>query len=83
RSLDFYNGGIVAWLDDVEAAGKAIEPGIVIYASQDRYNELKKHGLQPERELVFNNFEVQRLSVGFLNPKTRENFLNKRYLLFY
>jgi 4-amino-4-deoxy-L-arabinose transferase-like glycosyltransferase len=83
RAFDFYGGGIVPWMNDVASTIEAIEPGIIVYANQARYNELKKYSVLPKEEIVFENFEVQKLTVKFLNPETRDKTLRKNYLLFY
>lgn len=83
RTLDFYGGRIVRWLEDVATVIAEIKPGMVIYANEERRNELIGRGYRPEREVVLENFEVQKLSFQFLNPKTRSQAVKKNYLMFY
>jgi len=83
RSLDFYAGGVVFWAGDVETAMSKIDTGVVLYANQDRYADLLERGSNPKRVIVFDNFAVQKLTIPFLNPKTRKETLKKNYLLFY
>ena len=83
RALDFYAGGYVAWKQTAEETIEAIEPGTIVYANRDRYNDLLSYGAIPKSEIEFKNFAVQNLKIPFLNPKTREKSLKKHYLLFY
>lgn len=83
RALDFYAGGVVRWVDNAENAIAAIKPGTVVYANQARYKDLLNRGAEPKSVLEFDNFQVQKLSVPFLNPQTRNQVLRKNYLLFY
>ena len=83
RALDFYAGGIIPWEKDVASTIDAISPGVIVYATEERYEELKNHGQFPTKEMVFKDFEVQNLTIEFLNPKTREQVVKKKYLLFY
>lgn len=83
RALDFYAGRIIPWLDDNASVIEVLKPGMVIYANQERRDELFSKGFPPEREVVLENFEVQKLSIKFLNPTTRHQALNKNYLMFY
>mgnify|MGYP002630591402 CR=1 FL=1 len=83
RALDFYAGGYIPWMQTAEETIEAIEPGTVVYANRNRYNDLLSYGAIPKREIEFKNFEVQNLKISFLNPKTRSESLKKHYLLFY
>ncbi len=83
RALDFYAQRIIPWKKDVRSTIESIAPGTVVYANQERYNELLKHGAVPEREIALQNFEVQNLTVEFLNPETRTEAVSINYLLFY
>lgn len=83
RALDFYAGGVVRWMNDAASAIAAIDTGTVVYASQRFRDDLIERGYEPRSEMVFDNFEVQKLTIQFLNPQTRENALKKNYLMFY
>lgn len=83
RAMDFYAGHIVPWMPDVASTIARIEPGIVVYANEQRYQDLLHFAKPPLRKLEFDDFEVQRLSIKFLNPETRALTLRKKYLLFY
>lgn len=83
RALDFYAGRIVPWMVDATSAIEAINEGTVVYANQARRDDLIKRGHIPEQEVMFENFEVQRLTLRFLNPKTREQAVKMNYLMFY
>ncbi|MCF8277838.1 MAG: glycosyltransferase family 39 protein [Flavobacteriales bacterium] len=83
RALDFYAHHIVPWMDTAEEAIEAIEPGTVVYATEERYEDLKRYGAIPKSEMVLPNFSVQKLSVKFLDPETRESAITNNYLLFY
>jgi len=83
RALDFYAQRIIPWKQDAASTIESIKPGTVVYANEARYQELLSFGMKPKRDSILPNFEVQNLSIKFLNPKTREQVLKKNYLLFY
>lgn len=83
HGLDYYAQTIVPWHDDVKEAMAVIDQGVVMYATQPRYNELLRNQATPDSIMELQNFEVQNLSIQFLNPKTREKVTRKNYLLFY
>lgn len=83
RALDFYAGGVVRWMDDAASTIAAIDSGTIVYAGQHYRDDLIDRGYTPKSEMVFDNFEVQKLTIEFLNPETRENALKKNYLMFY
>ena len=83
RALDFYAGGVVSWVEDVESTMDKIDTDVVVYANQARYEDLLARESKPKKVIAFENFEVQKLKISFLNPKTRDQVLKKNYLLFY
>jgi 4-amino-4-deoxy-L-arabinose transferase-like glycosyltransferase len=82
RALDFYARRVIPWNTNPEKTSLSAQNGMVVYASQSEYDELIKYRL-PKREVALENFEVQNLTVQFLNPKTRHKVVKKNYLLFY
>lgn len=70
-------------MKDAKSTISAISDSTVVYATEKFRNDLIKRGYPPKREVVIENFEVQKLTLEFLNPKTRENAVKKRYLMFY
>ncbi|MCB9186989.1 MAG: glycosyltransferase family 39 protein [Flavobacteriales bacterium] len=83
RAFDFYSGRTLPWMKDAKSTISAISDSTVVYATEKFRNDLIKRGYPPKREVVIENFEVQKLTLEFLNPKTRENAVKKRYLMFY
>lgn len=83
RALDFYSGRIIPWMPDAESTKAVIVPGMIVYANEARYADLKKYKAIPKQAIVFKDFEVQNLSIQFLNPNTREKAVKKKYVLFY
>lgn len=83
HSLDFYTQRNVPWMEDVSSTIDAIRSGTVVYAKESLRNDLIKRGYPPKKEMVLENFEVQKLTLEFLNPKTREQAIKKNYLMFY
>lgn len=83
RALDFYAGHIVPWVYDADSLQSVISDGTAIYANEERYHELLNRGLQPTNVIVFDDFEVQKLTIRFLNPNTRAEAIRKKYLLVY
>ena len=83
RAVEFYAHRIIPWNTNAEKTSKkALETGMIVYTTEEHYLELQEFGL-PKRAVVYENFEVQRLSLQFLNPATRSKATKKNYLLFY
>lgn len=83
RGLDFYAQNTTNWTSSIDEIQDFIEPGKVIYTDEQNRTRLLDNGFTPKQELVFENFRVQRLTLEFLNPSTREGVLSKRYLMIY
>lgn len=83
RALDFYAERVIPWMPDAESTIAAIKPGMVVYVNEERYADLIKFKAFPKREFVILNYPVQRLSVRFLDPRTRPKVVEVNRLLFY
>ncbi len=77
-ALDFYNRapvGITS-LEDLRTMRD-----VWVYASEEEMSLLLKSDFTWDREYVVDQFRITRLQGKFLNPNTRQNVLNKMYLL--
>ncbi|MDP6908974.1 MAG: hypothetical protein QF371_05680, partial [Flavobacteriales bacterium] len=83
HSVDFYAQRITPWKTNAENTIAALKPGIIVYASQDRYDDMIRYGAAPDSVTMFPNFRVQTLTMEFLNPATRDDAVKNNYLLFY
>lgn len=83
RSMNFYAQHQIPWLEEPTSAIEVIEPGTTIYTNHKLKLELEKRGYSAKQEMVFEDFRIQILSIDFLNPETRSQAVNKKYLLFY
>jgi 4-amino-4-deoxy-L-arabinose transferase-like glycosyltransferase len=83
RSMNFYAQHQIPWLEEPTSAIEVIEPGTIIYTNHKLKLELEKRGYPARQERVFEDFRIQILSIDFLNPETRSQAVNKKYLLFY
>lgn len=53
-----------------------------LYVDDEDLNELNSMGLNPEVHLETPQFRITRLQARFLNPETRPEILNKKYLVY-
>jgi 4-amino-4-deoxy-L-arabinose transferase-like glycosyltransferase len=78
NSLDFYLGSIIEVVDENFISNSS---GIWIFTNETGMTELKKSGIDFEVEKEFDSFSVTKISLTFLNPKTRDSGVSSDYLL--
>jgi 4-amino-4-deoxy-L-arabinose transferase-like glycosyltransferase len=79
HALSFYLDTIVPYYWDIGDV-KKLEPGTIVYTNNDGLLEMEKNDMNFQVIKTFNEFNVTLLKFQFLNPATREDALNKRYL---
>ncbi|MGY6650439.1 ArnT family glycosyltransferase [Wenyingzhuangia sp. IMCC45574] len=79
-SLNFYAGKMLKTIPAKEI-GTKLQPGQWIYVNEQAYQELKEQGVEFTKEYPLDYYRITMLKPKFLNPKTREQKLGKRYLL--
>lgn len=82
RAMEFYlhrRISRVSWEDLM--AGRLKDQKAWFYMSLDGKYALVDAGLQVEEELVLMQYDLNRLSLGFLNPATRDAHLEPRFLI--
>jgi 4-amino-4-deoxy-L-arabinose transferase-like glycosyltransferase len=82
-ALDFHAGFQVQWLSDAGEAAPRIAPGVVIFTDAGGMEELVRAGHAPGRVVLLHDHPVQLLSLPFLLPRSREDQLEKVFLLRY
>lgn len=82
-ALDFYFGGPVPWLSNVDEARPVVAAGVVIYTDAPHRRMLEEAGLVPQRVIGLKNYTVQLLGMEVLHPQLRKTVLEDRYLLIY
>jgi 4-amino-4-deoxy-L-arabinose transferase-like glycosyltransferase len=82
HAFEFCYGAILPLLTREELLAK-VKGGasFSVVGSDDLINLLKKYSIQPKKIIEADDFSVTLLTVEFLNPKTRESELRKRYLI--
>ncbi len=78
NSLEFYSRSIIDIADDEFVADAS---DILIYTNERGMSSLKAKGVKFTVEKEFDSFRVTKLSLKFLNPKTRHNTVSLHYLL--
>ena len=82
RSMDFYSGRVMQGLPNIDAAVTEAGKGpYVVFTNDKGLKALTDAHLLTDTVAVFPHFRVNRLTLPFLNPKTREQTLSKRYLM--
>lgn len=77
-AMDFYSGSPLKITSPDRLASDNVE---WLYVSGKQLENLSKSGLMADTVLTADQFRITRLQLRFLNPKTRSEVLNKRYLL--
>ncbi len=80
-ALDLYARGAVPYMHDASGLDGATLPGMVIYTDEQGRNSVLDRGFRPERQVELKNYPVQLLGFEFLDPKQREQVVQKRFLL--
>lgn len=82
RALEFYLQRRISVVDWHELLDKhRAEEQAWFYMSLDGKEAYLESGLQIESELCLMQYDPNRISMGFLNPKTREENLDHRFLI--
>jgi 4-amino-4-deoxy-L-arabinose transferase-like glycosyltransferase len=79
HSMEFYTGRIIPSFDP--ASSREGSPGSWVFTNEAGRSELSSMGLRIAEAYEFKDFHITRLSLRFLNPRTRDQALSRRYLL--
>jgi 4-amino-4-deoxy-L-arabinose transferase-like glycosyltransferase len=82
RSAEFYlqkRLDVVSWNDIL--SNQYHKKSAWYYMSLDGKESLLHYGFQVDEEIALTHYGMNRLELGFLNPKTREEYLEPRYLI--
>lgn len=79
-SLDFYTGQITPKLDIIDAQDK-LENGTWLFAYEAQKVKLEKQNIKWSELYTIYHHRITRLTAKFLNPNTRDEILEKAYLL--
>ncbi len=80
-SGEFYLDRHMGITDSSSIAEKKLSKPVLLFLTAGEMEQLKRTGSQFEMVKEFNDFHVTVLTPEFLNPKTREQQLEKRYLV--
>lgn len=78
-SLDFYLQDPVARIAISEVGGLS---DAWLYVGEQELEELRSMGLHVEVQMEAAQFRITRLQARFLNPETRQEILNRKYLVY-
>lgn len=77
-ALDFYFGKPVK---PINLASMKAEESLWLFITEKQRQELLESNAEWDREYSVNQFRITRLQARFLNPKTREQVVRKRFLI--
>lgn len=81
-SLDFYSRAIVPKIDDFDGIKKLSRKGnLWIYIREADFKRLLQTGFKPEKKYELPHYQISNLNFKFLNPKSRNQTLELRYLI--
>ena len=78
HGLDFYSGEVAPLLSIEQLAKR---PGGLIFTIPQGLAKIEAQGIDYEIVRTYNEFHVTELTMGFLNPSTREKAMDQRYLI--
>lgn len=81
KAFDFYTRSFPPIIPVASVVNLAQEGTVWVYANEAGYNELQSTDLELETIWAKPEFSVTRLSLQFLNPKTRHQATSTRYLV--
>lgn len=76
--FDFYTDKTTTFIDLNEIEKSSKYP---MYVSENELNIIKENHIQFDTIQTFSSFHISKLSIKFLNEKTRESTLEKKYLI--
>ncbi len=81
RSLNFYLDRNIEYLDSTSFDKLFIADTILVFTTERGYKKIKRTSKDIQLIKMFNHTRVSKISGLFLNPKTRDKKLTKKYLL--
>ena len=79
-SLNFYTKRFTPVIN-IEDINKTLKNGQWLFLYDDQLNTLKNHQISFSNQYEINHYRITRLKGSFLNPNTRDNVLEKAYLV--
>lgn len=82
NSLDFYSGTIAQVFESPDQLINAVSvQPLWIFTDETGKKQLEDYGAIIDNIQTYNHFHISKLSLKFLNPKTRAGVIGKAYLL--
>lgn len=81
HAIEFYAGRLLNYRALDSDIGNLIRPGMLIYTTEDGKKNLDELGMQYTSLKTFEHYNVTLMHIGFLNPATRPQYLDERYIL--
>jgi len=82
NSLDFYSASVAQVFESPDKLINAISgQAYWVFTDETGKKQLEKYGAIIDEVKVFNHFQISKLSLKFLNPKTRAEVTGKAYLI--
>ncbi|WP_062053939.1 ArnT family glycosyltransferase [Aquimarina longa] len=79
-SLDFYTNRITP-IVDINTISTTMKTGDWLFLYDNQLEKLKEHTISWSTKYEINHYRITRVKGSFLNPNTRDNTLEKAYLL--
>jgi 4-amino-4-deoxy-L-arabinose transferase-like glycosyltransferase len=80
QALEFYGDGLAKTVYDIESV-KKLPSGTLVYTSVEGLYEINKQELKYKVLSEGDDFHVTTLTLPFLNPKTRSQVVDRKYLI--
>ena len=80
HALSYYLDTIVPYYWDIKKIMK-MDPGTILFISDKGFQDLDKNSVRSQHLKSFNDFRLTHLNLKFLNPGTREEKIEKPYLV--
>lgn len=81
HAIEFYAGRLLNYRSLNSDIGNLLTPGLLIYTTEDGKRKLDELGMEYSTLETFQHYNVTLMHIGFLNPATRPQYLDERYIL--
>lgn len=81
HAIEFYAKRLLNYRPLDSEIGNLLTPGLLIYTTEDGKRKLDELGMEYTTLETFEHYNVTLMHIGFLNPATRPQYLDERYIL--
>lgn len=81
HAIEFYAGRLLNYRPKDSDIGNLLKQSMLIYTTEAGKQKLDELGMQYSTLKTFQHYNVTLMHIGFLNPATRPQYLDERYIL--